>query len=148
MSYIARREYSRMELSGKLLQAGYPEDEVEQAIALLADRNWQSDDRFAEHLARRRSGSYGKRLIIAELGLHHISNNAATDAIAQLESESDRALKWITKRAGYFDPSTDQTTQREQQAKLFKGLLARGFSSDDIKAALKRWQTPADDSGL
>ena len=140
LSYLARREHSKLELSAKLFRAGYSEEEVQEALAAVDSYGWQSDERFAEHLARRRSGNYGKRLISAELNQHDISAQALSDALNSLEHDTERALRWIEKRYGDYIPLDEKMADAERSAKLFKRLMARGFGPDDVKKAIRQWK--------
>ncbi len=137
---MSRREHSKLELHTKLIRAGYEADEVEQAIAAVGDYGWQSDERFAQSLARRRSGSYGKRLISAELKQHEIDGASVSEAINALQDEPERALYWVQKRYGHYPHDAERDEQQALIAKIFRLLIARGFTSDDIKKAMTRWR--------
>ena len=130
LRWLSRRDYSAVELRARLEAEDYSSEEIEQALDWLQSSQWQSDDRFAASLARRRSGAYGTRLIRAELQQHQVSSEAITEALDCLEqSDVERASAWLEKRMRGH-PLTP-----ENQAKWFRALLARGFRSDDIKAA-------------
>ena len=138
LRWLTRREYSALELRARLEAEEYPQAEIQEALDWLEAGNWQSDDRFASSLARRRSGAlgsgaFGSRLIKAELQRHHISNTTISDALESLEhSDADRAFFWLEKR------SRGSALTFENRTRWYRGLVARGFRPDDISAALRR----------
>ncbi|MCE2679422.1 MAG: recombination regulator RecX [Burkholderiales bacterium] len=133
LRWLTRREYSEFEIRHRLGEEGYSSEEIAQAIAWLVSNNWQSNARFASSLARRRSATYGSRLIKAELQQHQVAAPEIQQAFEDLEvSDEQRALSWLNKRTRH------QTFSPENQAKWFRALLARGFSPDDVKKALKQ----------
>src|SRR5690349_12386 len=74
LGLLSRREHSTRELKQKLAQRGYEAGERDDAIDSLKRSDYQSDDRFAAVLIRRRAESgYGPRHIEAELRSHGIA---------------------------------------------------------------------------
>lgn len=135
LRWLTRRDYSALELRTRLEAEGYSNTEIEEALDWLQSGHWQSDERFAGSLARRRSGAFGSRLIRAELQHHQVDDQSIADALAALErSDVDRAVDWLEKR------SRGHTLTPENQAKWYRALLARGFRSDDIRIAFRRLQ--------
>lgn len=130
LRWLGRRDYSALELKTRLETEGYSSEEIAQAMEWLQSSQWQSDERFAASLARRRSGAYGSRLIKAELQQHQVKSDAISDALESLEQgDAQRAYAWLEKR------SRGNPLTPENKAKWFRALLARGFRSDDIKDA-------------
>ncbi len=60
---LARRDYSRAELSQRLARRGVARDDIERALDELAAAGYLSDARYAQALVAQRSGRYGKRAI-------------------------------------------------------------------------------------
>ena len=56
MDFLARREYGREELIGRLVAAGFPADVAAEAVAALAADGLQDDRRFAESFVGARAG--------------------------------------------------------------------------------------------
>ena len=76
---LSRREQSARELKGKLARKGYDKQETEEALEQLQRSSYQSDERFAEVLARSRaSQGHGPRRIFAELKSHGIADALIT----------------------------------------------------------------------
>lgn len=133
LRWLTRREYSLLELRSRLEAEGYTSAEIQEAVEWLSEGQWQSDERFAGSLARRRSGAFGSRLIRAELQRHHIEEPAIATAIESLaQSDADRAFAWLEKR------SRGHALTVENRARWYRALMARGFRPDDIHASLKR----------
>ena len=71
LGWLARRDHSTRELKTKLAARGHAASEAGEAIGRLKEQRYQSDERFAETLARSRAGQgYGPRRIRAELKSH------------------------------------------------------------------------------
>ncbi|HIL93525.1 MAG TPA: regulatory protein RecX, partial [Cycloclasticus sp.] len=51
---LARREHSQRELRQKLKAKGFDEDDIDLLLEELSEKNWQSDERFAESYSRSR----------------------------------------------------------------------------------------------
>ena len=76
---LARREYSRAELTQRLAHKGIAARRIERALDELAAAGYLSDARYANAVVAQRSGRYGKRAIVHALREKGI---AAADAQA------------------------------------------------------------------
>ncbi|HSM98057.1 MAG TPA: RecX family transcriptional regulator, partial [Gallionella sp.] len=93
LQYLARREYSRAELRGKLLphvQAGEDFEPVSLVSldALLDDltaRGWLSDERAAAQLVHAKRGRFGTQRITHELRQKGIAENLISETLPQLK---------------------------------------------------------------
>ncbi len=140
MRLLARREHSQKELKTKLLQR-FPEQatEIDAAIALLLEEDLLSEQRFCEAYVRARIvRGYGPVRIRVELQERGIESVLSEAALALDEAQ------WIAHaRQAYlkrFDVETNQTTTVQEHAKQINFLRYRGFTSDQIRRALK--ETP------
>jgi regulatory protein len=132
LNWLSRREYSELEIQQRLIREGYADDEIRAALTWLAENNWQSDQRFALSLARRRASTFGSRLIRAELEQHKVESADIQQALEDLDiPEHERAIRWLQKR------SQGRSFTPENRAKWFRALMARGFSPDNIKQAFR-----------
>src|SRR5688572_4006581 len=83
LGLLSRREHSSRELKTKLTARGYEPDEVVETLATLERSQYQSDERYAEVLARSRiAAGYGPRFIEAELRTHGIPPACVRDQLA------------------------------------------------------------------
>ncbi len=130
---LARREHSARELQFKLGQRGYEEADVVQVLSDLQADGWQSDQRYADMLARTRSAQgYGPLRIRAEAHSAGIDESEINRAIAALEEDFDALAQRVhAKRFG-------QTAANPKDwQKQYRYLAGRGFDSEQIRQALK-----------
>jgi regulatory protein len=136
LKMLALRELSAAELKRKLLpvatEMGQGETEVDALVAELQAKNWQSDARFAQSLARRRS-KYGSARLAQELRQHGLDKEAAEQTLdAARESDYARALEaWQKKFHGELPASA------QERAKQMRFLAARGFGAEVVRRVLK-----------
>lgn len=131
---LARREHSVEELRRKLLVRGHSEPAVAAVIARLEARRLVSDERFVasfiHHHAQRGQGPVRIR---AELRQQGIPPDVADIAIEDAEVDwKSQAAAVRRRKFGAGVPRVP--AERAKQARF---LQYRGFSSDQIRAAMK-----------
>lgn len=132
LGWLARREYSRAELSRKLMPFADDADALEALLDALVRDGWLSDTRFAESVVHRRAARTGTNRIVSELKRHAVSDTLIEQIGTQLrETELVRALAVWEKKYGSL-PATP--AERARQARF---LAARGFSLAIIGKILK-----------
>ena len=145
LQYLARREYSRAELRGKLLShvgaegySGTPQPEnprTEDLDALLDDltaRGWLSDARAATQLLHAKRGRFGTQRIAQELRRKGIAEELIGDALPGLkESELDAARNVWRKKFGALPQNAGE------KARQVRFLQSRGFGFDVIFEVLR-----------
>jgi regulatory protein len=132
LGYLSRREYSRAELSRKLMPYTENADELEALLDALERDGWLSDARFAESVVYRRAARVGAGRIVSELKRHAVGDVLIEEVNAQLrETELARARAVWQKKYGQL-PETP--AERARQARF---LAARGFSMAIIGKILK-----------
>ena len=132
LAYLSRREYSRAELSGKLMALTDDADALEALLDSLVRDGWLSDTRFAESVVHRRAARAGTNRIVSELKRHAVGDELIEQIGAQLrETELARAQAVWHKKYGQL-PTTP--AERARQARF---LAARGFSLGTIAKILK-----------
>lgn len=126
--YLARREYSRLELRQRLhsyLSEAETEDDLDSILDDLEQKGYLSDDRFARSKVRSRSARYGNARIAYELKTSGVSTEVIEQALSEVaESEANRARQLWLKR---FGRSPQDFKERSQQMRY---LLSRGFSME------------------
>jgi len=122
LNLLARREHSKKELVEKLRARGY-ESNVEAVIEDLAEKNLQSNERFAESYTRARAAKgYGPLRITEELKLRGVSRDAIQSALQTmdwqiiLKSQHEKLQR-------KYDLNT-----KDGELKLKRALLQRGFT--------------------
>jgi regulatory protein len=142
---LTRREHSTRELKRKLQGKGHAQESVERVVNKLSDKKLVSDERFAStfviHHGRRGQGPVRIR---AELRQQGASDEAIEDALARTE------LDWVAiasqVRARKFGSAPPGS--RPERAKQARFLQYRGFSADQIRAALSGSAASAVDDEL
>ncbi|KZZ44619.1 MAG: recombination regulator RecX [Saccharospirillaceae bacterium] len=130
---LSRRDYSRLELFRKLKKRCDSAELLEQILDDFQQRNWQSDQRFAESFLNSR---YQRGLGPIRLKQEMREKGLASDVI-QLTLESSEvdwfqlAFEVAQKKANSLKESDPNKKQ-----KLFRFLAYRGFSSDQIAYAM------------
>jgi regulatory protein len=130
---LARREHSRFELAMKLRQRRVDTQVIEQVLDDFEDREWLSDDRFAEVFVRQRvDAGYGPLKILADLQQKGIRNTPAELAAIPDSGWVAMAVELRDKRFGLGDVSDDWHERQRQGA----FLVRRGYSAEQVEQAL------------
>lgn len=144
IAYLSRREYSRAELQRKLHfafaeQLFSPDEQsmdlnalIDSVLNQLADKHWQSDQRYAHAVGKSKGERYGVARIkyaLQQQGIDEEIVNAAVNELTQ--NEAARAHAVWQKKFGTL-PSNPR-----EYAKQSRFLAYRGFSFDTIKQVLK-----------
>ncbi len=133
ITYLARREYARRELHLKLANKGFDSNTIEQVLTQLQRDNLLSEERFIENYRRSRiNKGYGPLRIEQEL------RERGIDGLLLREAMNSSDPEWITRashvrhqRFGHQIP-----VEPREKAKQIRFLQYRGFTGDQIKAAL------------
>ncbi|THC42912.1 recombination regulator RecX [Massilia sp. Mn16-1_5] len=138
LRFLSMREHSRLELKRKLARHAEEGDDIEALLDFLEKNNWLSQERFAESLIHRKASRYGNSRVMAELQSHGVNGEQLAELKSNLaESETARAVEvWQRK----FGTVAQDAAERSKQMRF---LMARGFSSSAVRAALKG--APEDD---
>ncbi len=131
---LSRREHSYKELFNKLKLREHSEDEISPVLEYLIEKDYLSEERFAESLFRTRMNKgYGWRSIKSELSqkgvcssiIHELNKNQQIDWYLQAELA-------YNKRFGEND-----IKDQKEKAKRIRFMQYRGFSSDEIMPLIK-----------
>jgi regulatory protein len=144
LRYLARREYSRTELRGKLLPHVQADADFEQVSPVnldallddLAARGWLSDERAATQLVHAKRSRFGTQRITHELRQKGIAENLIADALPQLkETELEAAREVWQKKFGAAPQDA------KEKAKQLRFLQSRGFALDVVFKVLHMTRT-------
>jgi regulatory protein len=147
LQYLARREYSRAELRGKLLPHAQIEDDFEQAQPVdldvllddLSKRGWLSDERAATQLVHAKRGRYGTQRITHELRQRGISDELIDAVLPALEaSELETARDVWQRKFGRLPQDA------KEKGKQMRFLQSRGFGFEVIFKVLQTHDTSPD----
>jgi len=138
---LARREYSRAELAGRLAAKHHDAERVQQALDALEVDGLQSDARFAESFVRSRlARGQGPMKVRAGLNERGVDRELARTALDAAQAETDWQALACEVLAKRFDGPG--TTPRER-ARRERFLAGRGFDFEQMKYALSHaWEAP------
>jgi regulatory protein len=138
---LARREYARAELHGRLLATGADPAEVDAALDRLEKLGYLSDARFASGVVRQRAGAYSKRAIAHALKEKGVGPTAAKHALAELDGVDELAqAQALWQRRFGHPPNNDR-----DKARQVRFLLARGYTAGVAYRVLKAAGASVDD---
>lgn len=129
---LGQRAHLRRQLEHKLLQRGYPADDVEAALVRLTEQGYLDDARVAAEFAAGRAtlGGQGARRLRAELLRRGADAETAEHAVAAALPEDDRGVALEAARLWLARGGSDA-------AALARHLDRKGFSRRAIYAALR-----------
>jgi regulatory protein len=135
LKFLAFRDLSTLELKRKLLpiaaEQGKTESDVDALIAEFQAKGFQSDVRFAQSLARRRS-KFGVARLAQELKTHGLDKSTLIETVqAAKDTELERAHEAWQKKFGVI--ASDAKGRAQQQ----RFLASRGFSAQVVSRVLK-----------
>ncbi|GJM07660.1 MAG: regulatory protein RecX [marine bacterium B5-7] len=138
MNHLSRREHTRLELYRKLTTRGFPAGLVGPIIEDLANEGLQSDTRFAGAYTRyRRARGYGPVRISQEMRERGLSDDLIGVHIDIDDEDWLRiAAEVLAKKA-----ASANNADPNQRAKLQRFLQYRGFTSAQIRAAMRNETT-------
>jgi regulatory protein len=132
LSYLRRREHSRLELEKKLAPHAQSSEELDNVLDALEQRGFLSAARMVEQLVHIRQSKFGSRRIVHELREKGIPENLIAAALPNMrETEQDRAREVWRKR---FNAKPADAKELGRQMRF---LMRRGFATDVIRQVLR-----------
>ena len=139
LDLLSRRSMSCKELFDKLVQKGEDEQAAAAAVQWLLENRLLDDAEYASSVVRHYAGKgYGAGRVRSELSRRGIPREFWDDALEQMPKGDEKLLKLIASRLS--DPS-----DRDQVRKVSAALFRRGYSWDEIRTALRRFEVEAED---
>jgi regulatory protein len=139
---LAGRDFSRHELTERLLRRGYGAAVVDEAVGHIVQEGFLREERFAEQFVTQRAGR-GHGPLRVRMGLREkgVEPETIDQALGGTETDWIQAAREARRRKFGLEPPAD----RRERAKQARFLQYRGFSSDQIRAALGPADDPEDD---
>ena len=135
LELLSRRPHSRKELKDKLLRRGVSEEDAEDCVAWLAERGFLDDEEYAGAVARHYAAKgYGAGRVRSELQRRGIDRELAADTLSDLPDSAGKIDAFLSRRL--TDPN-----DREAVRKVSAALFRRGFSWEEIRASLRRFDS-------
>ena len=139
LEMLSRRPYSRRELKDKLLRRGTDEQSAEDCIAWLDEHGFLDDGEYAGAVARHCSAKgYGAGRVKSELRRRGIERELADETLAELPENTEKIDAYIARRLS--DPK-----DRDSVRKIGAALFRRGYSWEEIRAALRRFDSDTEE---
>ena len=140
MRIISSRPMSERELYDRLVEKGESEQNAAASVAYLINLHFLDDAEYAAMVVRHYAAKgYGARRVRDELYRRKVPRELWDEAFEQMpeqEEEIDRLLR--ARLRGTEAPD------RSQMKKATDALLRRGFSWDEVRAAVNRYQSETD----
>ena len=131
---LSRREHSIKELKNKLLLRDYPPEDFDEIIDYLLEKNYLSNERFADSVIRQRiNKGYGWRFIENEL------KQKGLDSETIMLAKQELSIDWYHQAETAYHKRLNHSAviDNKDKAKRIRFLQYRGFSSDEIMQAIK-----------
>ncbi len=122
--WLARRDFSRAELTERLRRRGVDAADIEATLDALAEAGYLSDARYAQAVVAQRAGRYGKRAIAHALKERGIAAADAAQAMAPLAETDELADAQALWRQRFGLAPADE----REKARQVRFLQARGYS--------------------
>lgn len=134
MELLSYRPMSAKELRDKLVQKGENRSAAAAAVDWLMDKRLLDDARYAGQIVRHYAGKgYGMGRIRQELQRRGVPREYWEEALAELPEAQDKLDCYLAAKLN--DPA-----DRAQVQKVSAALIRRGFSWEEIRAALARYK--------
>jgi regulatory protein len=137
---LSKKEYSKQGLAGKLKPHANTPEELDIVLAELEQKQWLSNDRFAQSLVRKKSTKFGNRVLQQQLKQEGVDDEIVQDTLQNIEQEIERASQLIKSKIIQLS-QLPKNEQLKLKHKLAMYLARRGFSGSTIQAVLKHSTT-------
>lgn len=143
LDLLARREYSQLELRGKLIQR-FPEQgiAVEEALQRLEDTGLQSDRRFAEAFFRSQVSRNRGPIRIR----HEARQKGIVQDIEQQLMECDVDWFELAREAAGRKLGSSDPADIKVKARMARFLAYRGFDAEHVRYSLEQLQMSSAES--
>lgn len=136
---LEKRDYSRKMLIDKLTEKGVSQEDAAETADWLCDIGAVNDSRFAELIVRHYAlKGYGECRITEELYRRGIPRELWEDALSHMPETEDSVYRLLTNRLRGSDGTPDDIRKAQSY------LLRRGYSWEEIRAALEQYQVNED----
>jgi regulatory protein len=133
---LEKRDYSHNELIEKLVQKGEPPEAAEAAADRFVELGLINDVKYAGMVARHYAGKgYGRSRIRGELLRRRVPRELWDEALGALPEPDDKIDRLLRQKLKSDRPD------RAELKRAIDALCRRGFSWEEIHAAVARYQS-------
>lgn len=139
MELLSRRPMSEKELIDKLIRKGEDEETAADCARWLRENGFLNDESYAAAVARHYAAKgYGPGRVRAELSRRGVDRELWDDTLEAMPENTDKLDRFITARL--TDPE-----DRDQIRKVSAALYRRGYSWEEIRSALRRFNAETEE---
>ena len=139
MELLSRRPMSEKELIDKLTRKGEDEETAADCARWLRENGFLNDESYAAAVARHYAAKgYGPGRVRAELSRRGVDRELWDDTLEAMPENTDKLDRFITARL--TDPE-----DRDQIRKVSAALYRRGYSWEEIRSALRRFNAETEE---
>ena len=132
LELVSQRQMSARELNRKLRDKGADEETADYCVQWILERGLIDEERYAAAIVRHYAAKgYGEGRIRQELMRRGVPRDLWEDALEQMPEDTSKLDRLVASKLR--DPG-DRDTVRKLSASLYR----RGYSSEEIRAALER----------
>jgi regulatory protein len=140
--YCSTAERCSKDVRDKLILWGLNEENSDRALAELVKEKFIDDERYASYFVKDKLkfNKWGRRKIYYALRNKQIPDSTISEALEQINEDDYLAMldKLLFEKAR----SAGSVKSASGKAKLFRFASQRGFTSEEIYAAIERLQQP------
>lgn len=139
LEMVSRRLMSEKELRDKLVRKGESEENADYCVSWLSENGFLNDETYAAAVARHYAAKgYGAGRVRTELSRRGISRELWEDAVEAMPDTDSKLDRLIASRLKNPD-------DRDEVRKLSGALYRRGYSWNEIRSALARYNAETDE---
>lgn len=139
MELLSRRPMSEKELIDKLIRKGEDEETAADCARWLRENGFLNDESYAAAVARHYAAKgYGPGRVRAELSRRGVDRELWDDTLEAIPENTDKLDRFIAARL--TDPE-----DRDQVRKVSAALYRRGYSWEEIRSALRRFNAETEE---
>ena len=133
MHILERMDQTESQLRQKLERGTYPPEAVEEAVSYVSSFHYLDDERFCKNYIRCYQESRSRLRISRDLAAKGADRDLVQRCLEEEYEASERdQIRRLLEKKGYRDSGIT----RKERDKLYRFLMQRGFSAQDIRSVL------------
>lgn len=134
--YITFRDRTLKEVHNKLVEKGYSDHDIEEAIAKLKYYGYVDDEHYALSYIRSNAEKKGVKRIKVELSQKGISSDVISQTLEESEIDEVNVIEELLERRY----STTDISDEKARRRIYSFFARRGFSYENISRALSNYK--------